>query len=294
MTNQPEKPDGSKPIPHQPDQPEQADPPKTEILPPAGDDAAPDWIDPEDLPPELQFDPIPTIKRWTGITPQKQRQFIAHLAATGAVGMAARAIGVSTSALYTRRQKPGAESFAAAWDRAVEMGARRVLDTLMEHAIHRTPETLLQGKEVVLERRKYNTRSMMWIVQQRFDLADVLTTQARRKAMQSMAVAVLNGRATEKLKVLKAGGIRFANEANFEANPDLTVDMLVVPLAKSIKGRAWLSDRSTQIAAVIGQSSAELKKKLASIVHGYAKSNDVEKQKWGSLMSRSWKLKESI
>ena len=168
MTNQPEKPDGSKPIPHQPNQPEQADPPKTEILPPAGDDAAPDWIDPEDLPPELQFDPIPTIKRWTGITPQKQRQFIAHLAATGAVGMAARAIGVSTSALYTRRQKPGAESFAAAWDRAVEMGARRVLDTLMEHAIHGTPETLLQGKEVILERRKYNTRSMMWIVQQRF------------------------------------------------------------------------------------------------------------------------------
>ena len=48
------------------------------------------------------------------------------------------------------------------------MGARRVLDTLMDHAIHGTPEKLIKNGEVILERRKYNTRAMMWIVQQRF------------------------------------------------------------------------------------------------------------------------------
>jgi hypothetical protein len=121
------------------------------------------------LPPELDFTPVPRLaKRWNGITAQKQRHFMAQLAGSGSVSMAANAIGVSTSALYQLRKGEGAESFAAAWEKAVEMGARRVLDLLMDHAIHGTPETLLKGGEVILERRKYNTRAMMWIVQQRF------------------------------------------------------------------------------------------------------------------------------
>jgi hypothetical protein len=121
------------------------------------------------LPPELDFTPVPRLaKRWNGITAQKQRHFMAQLAGSGSVSMAANAIGVSTSALYQLRKGEGAESFAAAWEKAVEMGARRVLDLLMDHAIHGTPETLLKGGDVILERRKYNTRAMMWIVQQRF------------------------------------------------------------------------------------------------------------------------------
>lgn len=144
------------------------------ILPPLAHSAseAPEpealHINADDLPPELQFEPIPTRKQWKGLTAQKQRQFIAHLAACGSVEMAAKAIGVSANSLYMRRRKPAAASFAAAWDRAVDMGARRVLDTLMEHAIHGTPERLVQGGEVVLERRRYHTRATQWIVQQRF------------------------------------------------------------------------------------------------------------------------------
>src|SRR3546814_17394174 len=48
------------------------------------------------------------------------------------------------------------------------MGARRVLDMLLEHAIHGVPETLSKDGQVILERRKFNTRALMWIVQQRF------------------------------------------------------------------------------------------------------------------------------
>jgi hypothetical protein len=147
------------PIPHSPD-------PATTVMPPI----TPSVIVAEDtLPPELDFIPVPRLaKRWNGITAQKQRHFMAQLAGSGSVAMAANAIGVSTSALYQLRKGEGAESFAAAWEKAVEMGARRVLDLLMDHAIHGTPETLLKGGEVILERRKYNTRAMMWIVQQRF------------------------------------------------------------------------------------------------------------------------------
>jgi hypothetical protein len=117
----------------------------------------------------LEFTPVPrATKRWNGLTDLKQRTFIQLLADSGSVTMAAKAIGTTTSAMYGLRRREGAESFAAAWEAAIEIGARRVLDTLMEHAIHGTPETIIQDGEVVAERRKYNHRAMMWIVSQRF------------------------------------------------------------------------------------------------------------------------------
>lgn len=126
-------------------------------------------IDPEDLPPALEFTPVPRKRlRSNGLNPMRQRAFIAYLSVNGSVEMSATAIGASDSALYNLKRAEGAESFAAAWDNAIEMGARRVLDTLMDHAIHGTPEKLIKNGEVILERRKYNTRAMMWIVQQRF------------------------------------------------------------------------------------------------------------------------------
>lgn len=117
----------------------------------------------------LHFTPVPReAKRWNGLTDLKQRTFIQLLADSGSVTMAANAIGTSTSAMYSLRRSEGSESFAAAWEAAIDIGARRVLDTLVEHAIHGTPETIIQGGEVVAERRKYNHRAMMWIVSQRF------------------------------------------------------------------------------------------------------------------------------
>jgi hypothetical protein len=117
----------------------------------------------------LDFTPVPrATKRWNGLTDLKQRTFIQLLADSGSVTMAAKAIGTTTSAMYGLRRREGSESFAAAWEAAIEIGARRVLDTLMEHAIHGTPETIIQDGEVVAERRKYNHRAMMWIVSQRF------------------------------------------------------------------------------------------------------------------------------
>jgi hypothetical protein len=149
-----------------------------EILPPLpaptdsgvdSDVAAEFQFDPDDFPPELEFDPAPQhAKRWAGINAQRQRIFIAHLAASGAVTMAAKVIGVSTSALYLLRKREGADSFAAAWDKAVEIGARRIADTLMEHAIYGIPETLSRDGQVILERRKFNTRAMVHIAASRF------------------------------------------------------------------------------------------------------------------------------
>jgi hypothetical protein len=138
-------------------------------LPEPQPEPTPAVFTPDELPPELAFTPVPRKKqRSNGITPLKQATFIMHLVGCGNVEMAAKAVGVSDSAFYQLRKAEGAESFNAAWEKAVDSGARRVLDTLMEHAIHGVPETIIKDGEVILERRKYNTRSMMWIVQQRF------------------------------------------------------------------------------------------------------------------------------
>ncbi|MBL0924269.1 MAG: hypothetical protein IBJ12_07360 [Sphingomonadaceae bacterium] len=139
-----------------------------EVLPSLASD--PNTVDIEaSLDARLAFTPVPRrTKRWNGLTPLKQRTFIANLASCGSVEMAAASVGASDTAFYALRRAKGAESFAAAWEVAIDIGARMVLDKLMEHAIHGTPERLLKDGEVILERRKYNTRAMMWIVQQRF------------------------------------------------------------------------------------------------------------------------------
>ena len=81
-----------------------------------------------DLPPEpddplLSFAPyVHRAPRRNSITPERQRDFIAALAATGIVTQAARQIGASLEALYRLRHQPGAEHFALAWEAALERG----------------------------------------------------------------------------------------------------------------------------------------------------------------------------
>ncbi|WP_443028889.1 hypothetical protein, partial [Sphingopyxis sp. HIX] len=133
--------------------------------PPAHEAADDPAIDPDNLPEELEFTPVEQLtKRWSGISAHKQRLFIAHLLGTGAVSMAAKAAGHTTSAFYQLRKRAGAASFAAAWDKAVEAGARRVADLLMEYAIYGVPETWSSQGRATMERRRPHLRAMQHIV----------------------------------------------------------------------------------------------------------------------------------
>ncbi|MCL4673034.1 MAG: hypothetical protein KJZ64_08870, partial [Sphingomonadaceae bacterium] len=90
--------------------------------------------------PLLAFAPyLHAAPRRNSITPDKQRAFIAHLAATGIVAQAARHIGKSLEALYKLRHQPGAEGFSAAWDAALERGVQRLEDSALARAIEGTP-----------------------------------------------------------------------------------------------------------------------------------------------------------
>src|SRR5688500_16357126 len=64
------------------------------------------------------FYPVPLRARRDGWTVQRQTDFLGYLAETGSVMAAAETVGMSRKAAYALRARPGAESFAAAWDAA--------------------------------------------------------------------------------------------------------------------------------------------------------------------------------
>lgn len=110
----------------------------------------------------LAFTPVPfMVKRHSGWTPDRQREFIHQLSRIGVVSAAAKAVGMSRNSAYKLRERDGAESFAAAWDMAMEMGH----DNAHEHAITRAIEGytvpyyyggLLRG-----EVRRYDNRLLL-------------------------------------------------------------------------------------------------------------------------------------
>ena len=139
--------------------------PTFEILPPDGAEPPPIAASfAANLPQDLQFTPVRRKARSNGLTPERQRIFIALLAQCGSVLTASKAIGCSSPAMYHLRNSAGAESFAAAWDNAVQRGARRILDVMVDHAINGVPEYIYKDGQVVAERRHFNTRAQMWIV----------------------------------------------------------------------------------------------------------------------------------
>ncbi|GEM_PF-285608 len=105
---------------------------------------------PEEDDPLLQFAPYRHKQpRANSITPERQRRFVATLAATGIVKQAAKSIGKSLEALYKLRHRPGAEGFAAAWDAALERGVQRLEDCALERAIQGTSTPIVSQGEIL-------------------------------------------------------------------------------------------------------------------------------------------------
>ena len=96
----------------------------------------------------LAFTPVPTRRaRHDGWTPDRQRRFIAALEATGVVSASARSVGKTLSSAYVLRKRPGAESFAGAWDAALDIARDRALDAV-KHLMHhgRTVPRFYRGR----------------------------------------------------------------------------------------------------------------------------------------------------
>ncbi|CAM8672561.1 MULTISPECIES: hypothetical protein [Sphingobium] len=84
----------------------------------------------------ITFTPVPlTRQRHDGWTPGTQRRFIDALGALGSVGQAVRAVDMTRASAYRLRARPGADSFAAAWDQAIDIGRARMFDVAMTRAL---------------------------------------------------------------------------------------------------------------------------------------------------------------
>ena len=83
------------------------------------------YAPPAPPPPRVPFfHPVPVRARRDGWTPLRQAEFIGHLAATRSVCAAARAVGMARETAYKLRTRPGAASFAAAWNAALRRTPR--------------------------------------------------------------------------------------------------------------------------------------------------------------------------
>ena len=97
--------------------------------PDAGSDA-----DFDDL---LAFTPVPMQRRRAdGWSAERQRRFITALSVMGAVGPAARAVGMGRASAYRLRERAGAAGFAEAWDIAIACGADLQFHTALDQAIN--------------------------------------------------------------------------------------------------------------------------------------------------------------
>jgi hypothetical protein len=74
--------------------------------------------------------------RADGWTPETQANFIRALEAMGSVGKAARAVGMGRASAYRLRERAGASSFAAAWDRAISAGRIHQYSIAMDRALN--------------------------------------------------------------------------------------------------------------------------------------------------------------
>lgn len=91
--------------------------------------------DPELLEP-IAFTPVPVRARRDGWTEARQRAFIAALRRIGSVSTAARTVGKTRASAYRLRERPGSESFSAAWDEAADGGYRNIHDHVIDRALN--------------------------------------------------------------------------------------------------------------------------------------------------------------
>ena len=114
------------------------------------------------------FTPVPRqCARHDGWTQDRQRRFIEALADTGSVHAACKAVNMSTVGAYHLRRQPGAESFRAAWQAAIDLGVQRIEDVAMDRALNGVDVPVYSYGKLVGTRTTYNDRLLMFMLRNR-------------------------------------------------------------------------------------------------------------------------------
>jgi hypothetical protein len=117
-------------------------------------------------PDPLAFPPVPGRARHDGWTPERQRCFVAALAAGGTISAAARAVGMSAKSAYALRRRAGeASGFAQAWDIALARARYALLEQALPLAINGEVVPVFYGGRQIGQYRRYDTRLALAILQ---------------------------------------------------------------------------------------------------------------------------------
>lgn len=137
------------------------------------------------------FAPVPLRARADGWTPMKQAAFLGALAVTGSVRAAAQRVGMSRESAYRLRRRPGASSFARAWDGVLRRRMSRSRKVTPEMVKARAVSGLLKpviyaGRHVATVRKADNSALLRLLGQ--LDRAGSLDAD-KREAVGSFAAA---------------------------------------------------------------------------------------------------------
>jgi hypothetical protein len=135
----------------------------TDLLPPAAETAA-DPTD-ESHAAATPFDGVAlpaSRNRLAGWSAERQRYFLATLAETGSVHLAASAARLSARGAYKLRTRSPA--FAAAWDTALQLAVGRLSGIVFDRAINGRVEQVFEDGNLVAERRVPNDKLLTWLL----------------------------------------------------------------------------------------------------------------------------------
>ncbi|MGK6320369.1 hypothetical protein [Sphingomonas sp. DT-204] len=108
---------------------------------------------------QIAFTPVPTTShRRDGWTADRQRRFIANLAEHGGVAAAARAVGMTPQSANRLRKRPGAASFARAWDMAFEQGRQNAFEEAVRRGRDGWISPVMRNGRVVGHRHRFDNR----------------------------------------------------------------------------------------------------------------------------------------
>jgi hypothetical protein len=184
----------------------------------------------------FSFSPVPSkSRRADGWTAKKQVAFIEALADSGMVSVAAMRAGMSRASAYVLRARPGAESFSRAWDAALDVGFEKMQDFAIDRALNGECVPYFYQGEMIGERRRYDNRLLIFMMQQNLNRrygeiavairaaeAETIKEQARKIAQERETAQALSRsvQAAKQLLIDKLNMMRQRMNGKPEGSPE--------------------------------------------------------------------------
>ena len=109
----------------------------------------------------LDFTPVPVRPRADGWTAAKQVRFVRWIGDLGSVGEAAAMVGMTREGAYRLRKRPGAASFAEAWDNALLWAGESLFERAVRRAIDGVAVAVIRNGRVTGATRQCDDRLLI-------------------------------------------------------------------------------------------------------------------------------------